>query len=161
MCILFPCLSCIGNNGEAASKSSIATTISECRHYEGTEYMKLGRLATGAIKGIVRIAGMDDTDAKDATELMKGIHGLIVFSYDDCSEADKASIGSRLTDALADSEMLMEVSDSGEKVIIYGSYDERSDKVRDFVLYAPSESALICIKGSVSMDTVARIASND
>ena len=92
---------------------------------------------------------------------MKGIKGLTVFSYDDCSDEDRMRIDARLSKALTGAEMLMEASDSGKKLRIYGTYDEKTDKVRDFVLFAPSESALIFVRGSVSMDTVARIASND
>lgn len=161
LCVILPCLSCMGTQGEAANKTRIASTISECRHYEGADYLKLGRLATGAIKGVARVAGVDDPDVLEAVSLMKGIHGLAILSYDDCSDEDKALIVSKLTTALEGSEVLLEASDSGEKVRIYGSYDERTDKVSDFVLFAPSESALICIRGTVSMQDVARIASND
>lgn len=151
----------MGTQGKAAGTSRISTTISECRQYEGADYLKLGRFATGALKGVIRVAGRDDPDVSEAVSLLSGIRGLTVFSYDDCSEEDKASINLKLTDALSDSDVLMEASDSGEKVKIYGSYDESSDKVSDFVIFAPSESALICIKGSVSMETIARIASDD
>ncbi len=44
---------------------------------------------------------------------------------------------------------------------IYGVVDESADSVKDFVLYTPSDCALICIFGSISMDAVAKIASND
>lgn len=151
----------MGTQGKAAGKPQIYTTIYECRQYEGADYLKLGRFATGAIKGVVRVAGIDDPDVSEAVGLLSDIRGLTVFSYDDCSEEDKASINLKLTNALSDSEVLMEASDSGEKVKIYGTYDERSDIVSDFVIFSPSESALICIKGSVSMDTIARIASDD
>ena len=161
LCILLPCLSCTGARGGASGEPGIAATISECRQYEGTDYLKLGRMATGAIKGVVRIAGIEDSDVREAVGLIKGIHGLTIFSYDDCSEDDKASICGKLTNALADSDLLMEASDCGTKVKFYGTYDESSGLVRDFVLFAPSESALICIRGSVSMDTSARIASDD
>ena len=161
LCIFLPCLSCMGRQGEAATDSRLTAAISECRHYEGADYLKLGRLATGAIKGVVRLAGEEDSDLLEAVSLIKGIRGITLFSYDDCSEEDKAAIISKLTNALADSEILLEASDSGEKVQIYGSYDDRSDKVSDFVLFAPSEYALICIRGSVSMDAIARIAADD
>ena len=147
--------------GEAAGKSRISAAISECRHYEGAEFLKLGSLATSAIKGLVRAAGVDDPDVTQTINLIKGLRGISVLSYDDCSEEDKASISLKLANALADSEVLMELSDSGEKMRIYGSYDDASDQVSDFVLFAPSESALICIKGYVSMETLARITSDD
>ena len=161
LCIIIPCMSCMGTQGDAAGKPRISKAISECRQYEGADYLKLGRLATGAIKGVVRVAGIEDSDAREAVTLMRGLHGLTIFSYDDCSDADKASINLKLTNALADSEMLMEASDSGEKMKLYGTYDESSGMVRDFVLFVPSESALIFIKGNVSMDAISKIASND
>ena len=55
----------------------------------------------------------------------------------------------------------MEVTDEGDQMQIYGLYDERTDVVRDFVLYTPSECALICLFGSISMDTVSRMMNND
>ena len=161
LCILVPCLSCVGTQSEAASGPRVSAAVSECRNYEGAEYLKLGRLATVALKGVVRVAGAGDSDVKEAISLMKGIKGLTVFSYDDCSDEDRMRIDARLSKALTGAEMLMEASDSGKKLRIYGTYDEKTDKVRDFVLFAPSESALIFVRGSVSMDTVARIASND
>lgn len=151
----------MGTQGNAAGKPRISKAISECRQYEGADYLKLGRLATGALKGVVRIAGKEDPDVWEAVSLMQGFHGLTIFNYEDCSEADKATINLKLTNALADSEMLMEASDSGEKMKLYGTYDENSGLVRDFVLFVPSESALIFIKGSVSMDAISEIASND
>jgi len=161
LCILTPCLSCTGTRGGATPSSSISDTISECRHYDGADYLKLGRLATGALKGVAGMVGKEDSDVLEAVSLMEGIRGLTVFSFDDCSDEDKASISGKLTDALADSEVLLEVSDSGRKMKLYGTYDEESGQVRDFVLYAPSESALICIKGSVSMESITRIASDE
>ena len=108
----------MGTQGKAAGTSRISTTISECRQYEGADYLKLGRFATGALKGVIRVAGIDDPDVSEAVGLLSDIRGLTVFSYDDCSEEDKASINLKLTDALSDSDVLMETSDSGEKVKI-------------------------------------------
>ena len=161
LCVLVPCLSCVGNQGEAAGRSRISSAVSECRHYEGVDYINLGRLATGALKGVLRVAGAGDSDVMEAVSLMKGIKGLTVFSYDDCSDEDRARIDLKISNALAGAEMLMEASDSGEKLRIYGSYDERTDKVSDIVLFAPSESAVICVRGAVMMETLAKIASDD
>ena len=51
----------------------------------------------------------------------------------------------------------MEVNDEEDRMQIFGLYDERTDAVRDFVLYTPSECALICIFGKISMAAVEKI----
>ena len=50
---------------------------------------------------------------------------------------------------------------NGEKMRIYGVMDEKTNEVKDFVLYAPSDCSLICLFGTLSMDAMAKIASND
>lgn len=150
-----------GTPGKTVSKTLIATTLMECRHYPGVELVKLGRIKTAALKGVIRIAAAGDSDAREALRLMKGIHGVTVMDYEGCSGDDKARISRKLERALAGSETLMEASDGGEKMRIYGIVDDQGDEVRDFVLYTPSDCALICIFGSLSMETVAKIASHD
>ncbi len=150
-----------GTPRKTVSKTLISTTLMDCRRYPGVEMVKLGRIKTAALKGVVRLAAATDPDARDALRLMKGIHGVTVLDYEDCSGADKDRISRRLERALAGSETLMEASDGGEKMRIYGIVDEQGAEVRDFVLYTPSDCALICIFGSLSMETVARIASHD
>lgn len=150
-----------GAQGKTVSKTGITTAIAECRMYEGAELVKLGRIATAALKATIRLSSLDDPDAREALRIMKGIKGLTVLDYEDCSQADKARIARKLERALSGSEVLMEASDDGGKMSIYGIVDDRAETVRDFVLYSPSDCSLICIFGSISMDTLAKIASND
>lgn len=159
--ILLSCQAFAANPGKTVSKARITSILSECRHYEGAEMVRLGRVATSAIKGVIRLSALDDPDAREALSLMKGIHGIMVLSYEECSADDKARITRKLEQAVEGSEMLMEASGDGERMTIYGVVDDNSDKVRDFVLYSPSDCAIICIFGSISMETVARISSND
>ena len=146
---------------KTVSKTAIASVISECRYYPGAELVRLGRIPTAALKGVIRLAALDDPEAKEALRIMKGIHGFTVLDYEDCSSSDRFLITRKLERALSGSEMLMEASDGGEKMRIYGVVDEKTDRVRDFVLYAPSSCSLICIFGSISIDAIASIASND
>lgn len=159
--ILIPLSALAGNPGKTVSKTRVMAVISECRRYEGADVVRLGRLATAALKGAVRVASAGDPEAREALKLMKGIHSISIIDFGDCSSADKARISGKLERALSGSEMLMEASDSGERMRIYGLVDEKADKVRDFVLYSPSDCSLICIFGSISLDTVAKLASND
>ena len=148
-------------SGRQVTKGSVASFISECRRYDGAEVVSLGWLATGAIKSVIRMAAMEDPDARDAVRLVKGIRGVSVFDFEDCSEPDRNLITRRLDKLLRDSEVLMEVTDDGEKMNLYGVYDEKSDTVKDFIMYAPSNCSLICLFGTISMKTLAKLAEND
>lgn len=159
--VLIPVSAFAGKKEKTVSSDRIATVISNCRRIEGVELVKLGPIATAALKGIVRLSSIDDPDAREALTLMNGIHGVTVMDYDSCSNADKERINGRLEKALSGSDMLMEASDSENKMRLYGVMDKKTDKVRNFVLFSPSDCALICIFGSISMDAVAKLASND
>lgn len=147
--------------GKTVSKTNLTAALAECRSYEGVELVKLGRAATAALKGAIRLAAIDEPDAREALRLMKGIHGITVMDYEDCSGANRELISRKLEKALSGSDLLIEASDGGDRMRIYGVVDGKSDKVRDFVLYSPSDCALICVFGSISMDAVAKIAAND
>lgn len=142
-------------------KTQITSFITEYSHCEGVDVVRLGRLATGAVKGVVRVASIGDPDAREALSLMKGVKSLYVFDYASCTPALRDRIGRRLNRIFRNTELLMEVNDEENRMQIFGLYDERTDAVRDFVLYTPSECALICIFGSVSMDTISRMMDND
>lgn len=159
--VLIPGLLLAGNHRKDVSRTRIASVISECRSVEGVEFVHLGRFAVSALKGVARVGAIDDPDLQEALKIGKGIRGISVLSYEDCSESDRRRISRKLDHALAGSEMLMEAGDSGERVRFYGVVDEQADRVRDFVLYAPSDCALICLFGSISMEDVAKLASND
>ncbi|MCR5709288.1 MAG: DUF4252 domain-containing protein [Bacteroidales bacterium] len=147
--------------GKTVSKSRITSVISECRLYDGTEMVNLGRTKTAALKGLIRLCSIGDRDAREALKLMRGIHGITVLDFENCTKTDKEHIAKKLERALSGSEMLMEANDKGEKMQLYGVIDDNTGSVSDFVLYAPSDCALICIFGSISMETIAKIASND
>lgn len=150
-----------GTTEKAVSKTRITSVISECRSYNGVELVRLGRVATAALKVVIRSAAIDDPDAREALKLMKGLRGITVMDYEGCSDADKDRISDTLDRALSGSDMLMEAKDEGETMRIYGVVDDKSDTVRDFVLYSPSDCALICFFGSISMETIAKMASDD
>ena len=142
-------------------KAQITSFIAEYSHCEGVDVVRLGRLATGAVKGVVRVAAVSDPDAREAMALMKGVKSLYVFDYASCTPALRDRINRRLDRIFRDTELLMEVSDDEDQMQLFGLYDERKDVVRDFVVYTPSECTLICIFGSISMNTVAQLMDHD
>ena len=159
--VLLSFQACARTSGNTVTTPKMTTVISECRQYEGVETIILGRFATSALRGVIRVSGGGDSDVKDALSLIKGIRGISIMEYDDCSSDDKAEITRIIRQALSEREVLLEASDEGDKIELYGKVDDNGDMVRDFVLYSSSECALICINGAISMETVARIASND
>lgn len=159
ICILLPFQAYALTPEKKVSKTAVSTVISECRSYDGVEIVRLGRVATSAIKSVIRVAAIGDSDAREALRLMRGIHQVSVLDYEDCSDRDKRHITRKLERALSGSEVLMEASDGDDDMKIYGLFDDDNGTVRDFVLYSPTDCSLICIFGSISLDAVGKIAS--
>lgn len=147
--------------GKAVPKAKITAAISEFRRYEGVEVVRLGRVGTAAVKTLMRAAAQDDPDAREALQLMRGVRNLAVLDYEGCAPAVREKIVRRLDQALDGSELLMEAKDGGSAMRMFGILDERADRVRDFVIHAPGDCSLICIFGSIPLDAVAKMASND
>jgi len=147
--------------GKNVSKTRIKAIISECKHYEGAEVLQLGRFSLGLVRGVLKLSALSDPDVSEALCLMDGVHGISIFDFEDCSEADRQRICKKLDKAFSNAEMLMEASGDGDRMSIYGVLDEKTDTVKDFVLYTPSDYVLICVFGTVSMDAVAKLAEND
>ena len=147
--------------GGSVSRARINHIVSECRACEGSEVVHVGWLGTAAIRGIIRLSAMDDPDAREALTLLRGVRSLSVVDFEGCSESDKARLRSRINAALSNDEMLIEVADGQDKMRIYGVVNEKTESVRDFVLYTPGDCALICLFGTLPIDTVSKIAAND
>ena len=144
------------------SKSQISSFISECSRYEGVEVVRLGRLATSALKATVRIAEISDPDAREALQVFSGIKRVAILDYEDCNPAVRDKISHKLDRMLAGGDLLMEAKDDEDRLQIYGVVDDSSGSVRDFVMHAPNSYALICVFGSISMKKLAKlVADND
>lgn len=115
--IALPFSALAAEGGKSIPSWKISSLISEYSACDGVEVVNLGRIALGALKGIVRIS--------------------------------------------SGCEVLVEASGDGDRVTIYGYLDEKSNLIRDCIIYTPSSCALICLFGNFSMDTIAKIAEND
>ena len=157
--LLLPLTAAAASPEGRVPKTKIATFISEYRHCEGVEVVRLGRVSTAALKGVIRVAALkeNDPDARDFLKLMRHVKSLYVFEYEDCKPALRDKINRRLNRLLTGSDLLMEANDGGERMQIYGLYDERTEAVSDFVLFSPSDCSLICLFGSIPMKTVSNI----
>lgn len=133
----------------------LTSLISEYRGREGFDVIKIGRLGTSAIKTIARLGALgDDEDAAMVRDVVGGLKKLAIVDYEDCSDADKQSFERKVNRLLKDDEVIMEFKDGGDICRVYGVMDEKSDKIRDFILYTPSDCALICLFGSISLNKV-------
>ena len=155
LCILL--LSLPGWAGKNIRKGQLASFISEYRHADGVECVRLGTIATSALKTTIRLSAKDDPDGRQVLKAIGGVRNLMVFEYEDCDSQLKDRINDRLSRILAGSELLMEVKDGSDGMQMYGLIDEKGECIRDFVLYTPGSCALICIFGRISMDAVAKI----
>ena len=140
------------------TRARLTSLIKECGNYEGAEVVRLGGFTTGALKGLVWIAGSGDPDAKEFLRLCRGIKSMSIMEFDDCSPSDRAYINDRIERLLDESDVLMDVKEDGQNLRIYGVFDEKKNTVGDFVLYSKDECALICLFGKVSMDTLSDLS---
>ncbi len=147
--------------GKTVPKAKITSIISEFRGYDGVEVVSVGRLGTAALRGVVRAAAKGDPEARQALDLMRGIKRITILEYDDCSPRVRERLDRRLANALDGSELLMEAKDGSSAMRLFGLVDEQTGLVRDFVMHTPGENALICIFGSIPMDTVGKFLSDN
>lgn len=139
------------------SKSQISSFISDCSRYEGVEVVRLGRLATSALKATIRIAEIDDPEAREALQIFSGIKRVAILDYEDCDPAVREKIARKLDRMLSGGDLLMEAKDDNDRLQIYGVVDDRNGTVRDFVMHAPNSYSLICVFGSISMKKLAKL----
>ena len=146
-----------GANGIPSDK--LMTVVNEYRLYDGFEVVKLNSLATKALKTAIRIAALGEED-KDIRELLKvitGIKKIAVVDYEDCSEGIRDSFNRKVGKILQNQDILMQVKDGSDSMTIYGVVSDDAGTVKDFVLFSPDNCALICLFGSISIDTVMRM----
>ena len=159
--LLIPLAASAVRPAKSVSRSEIASIISDFRHYDGVEVVRLGRLATGALKGIIRTAGISDPDTRQALQLIQGLKGLTVLEYEDAPSDIRYRLDRRIERALQKSELLMEAKDGDSMMRMFGVVDDAAGTVRDFVIYVPDSSSLICLFGRMSLETLKTVMADD
>lgn len=161
LALLLPLAAFAAEPAKSVSRSEIESIVSEFRQYDGVEVIKLGSLATGALKAVVRTAGIGDADTREALKMIQGLRGLTLMEYEDAPKDIRYRIDRRVERALQKCELLMEAKDGGSRMRMYGSVDDRSGVVRDFVIYVPEDGALICLFGKMSLEALKAAMEND
>ena len=137
--------------------AQVKALVAECRSYEGAEVINAGRLITGAIKGAIRLASVEDDGVREIAKLIGGVKSISILDFEDCSPRDKNAICSRIERVFKGIEPLMEVRDDGDLLLIYGVVNEAATKLRDFIVYSPGNGNLICLFGSIDTDKAVHI----
>ena len=162
--LLFLILPLGGLAGKNIPKNQLSSFFSEYRYEPGVEMVRLGGLSAFFIKAMVKkeLEAEDDPEAQALLNVLRGIRRFSVLDYEDASDYAKEKITRRLNSIFDGVELLMEVKSGDECLSMYGVCSESGDMVRDFVIYSPSDCALICLFGTISMrDLNTIVASND
>ena len=155
--LLLPLTAFAARPAKRSARTEVASIVSDFRHYDGVEVVKLGWLATSLVKGLARHADSDNADMRQLLQLVRGLRGVTVIDYDDADPAVRDRLNSRIQRALRNCELLMEAHDDGNAMQLFGVVDDARGTVRDLVLHTPGENALICLSGTVSLDSVGKI----
>lgn len=141
-------------------KEKLMTLVSEYSGKEGFEVVKIGSFGTAALKTVMRLSVSDDDseEVQMILKAMKGIKKMAIIEYDKCNEKTRDAFNSKLEKALSSSELLIEAKDGSDAMRIYGIYNEDENTVHDFVLFAPNDCALICLFGSIPLDSISELA---
>ena len=156
--LLLPLTASAARPQKRVSQRELSSIVSEFRHCDGVEVMRLGRLGTALVKGVAVHVDDNDDDLREIRQALRGIKGVTVMEYESAAPEVRERVNRRLSSILGKREILMEVKDDGEKVQIFGVLDDATGLVRDIVFHSPSDCALICMFGSLPLDVIGQIA---
>ena len=161
LALTLPLASKANAQGKSIPGTQISLLISEYKAYDGFEAVKVGRLGTGILKSLISSGAVEgnDPDIKDFKRLMKGIKKLALVDYSDCDPEVRQGFSKKMTRLLDGVDMLMEVKEGAEVMRMYGVVDDKGDKVKNFVLFSPEDCTLVCLFGTISLDSVLSAAS--
>lgn len=160
MLLILASAAVFAKSGEnAVRQEKLLELISEYSEKKNFNVIRISSFGASAIKGVVRAASAfdGDKDLKDALEVIKGIRGGVIVKYGDCSEAVRRGFDKRLGELLENCDVLFEAKDGEDMIRMYGVIDENAEDVKDFILYIPSDAALVCLFGTIKLDAVAKI----
>jgi len=131
--------------------SELRSLVQSFKGEPGFETVNLGWPVMKLIK-VAMAAEAEDEEDRAAAEMFNGLKKLTIVDYEDCSPETKERFTRKLRRILRDEDVLMEASDDGERVRIYGLSNESGDVVKDMVIDAGD--ALICVMGTLRLDQV-------
>lgn len=172
--VLVPMMGCAGENGlgaksvpapaetqaprKANTGAQVVSLVSEFSMCDGFNIVQVGKLGTGLIKKIVRAAADPEIpEEKALLDMVGGIKKVSVIEYGECDAETREKFVRKLDRILPQEDLLIDVRDDGENVRIFGVVSEEEGTVQDFILHAPDENALVCLFGSINIDSISRL----
>lgn len=145
---------------ESIPCDKLLALINEFNSQDNFEVVKVGSLGTSTIKSIVKLSAKEtcDKETREILKILNGIRKIAIVDYEDCTADVRSRFTGRLDKILASSDLLIETKDGDDIMKIYGVVNNDASIVRDFVMYVPSDCALICLFGSIPMDAISVIA---
>lgn len=147
-----------------SSKALIQEVVDEFNGVDGVEVLELGSFSCSFIKMMAKLCGEDfnedefGEDDMAALTTLDGVKKITILDYEDAAADVRERIGQKLSRQLEGLELILEVVEDGEKMLIYGTINEKKQLIKDFILFTPSDCALICLFGDIPMEAVGKIA---
>lgn len=144
---------------DAIPSGKLISLINEFQSKENFEVVKVGSLGTAVIKAVTGISATRnlDEEAREALKALGGIKKVAIVEYEDSAEDVRSRFTRKLDRILANSEILVEAKDKDDIMRVYGVVNSDASLVKDVVIYVPSDCTLICLFGSVPMDSLNKI----
>ena len=144
-----------GLSAWAGKPAKVYNLVNQSTHNEGFEVVSLGRLGTTLLKGVISLSASEmDAEDKAALKVFTDIKRVVIVDFEDVQPSVKAHFSRKVEKILDDMELILEASEDGDRVRIYGVED--GSRVKDCILYS-SDGALIITEGGIDFDKVARL----
>lgn len=155
--VILPSVLSAKSDKRGVPQEQLVDLISEYKGEDGFDLINLGYLATTAVRKLVSLNA--DEDSKEIARIVGRIRRLVVADFEDCSDKVRRELKSGVDELLSSADLLMEIRDDEDVMQMYGVLDEKSENIRNFVLYAPEDCALICLFGSIPLDAISDLMS--
>ena len=136
-------------------RAKMSSYITSCKEYEGAEVVHFGGLGAFLMKSAASLVSIDEPELRELLPIVKGLKGFYLLDYSECSAADQRKISKKLNRLLSKADLLMEVCDDDGAFQIFGT--DMGNKIKDVVIYTPSDCTVICCFGSIDPDALAML----
>lgn len=136
------------------SRNKVNALVSSFSGVDGVEVVHIGSVGMSLARTVTRIAALDDSDARQAVKVLKGLKSLTVMDFEDASPEVKERIARKASKLFTPKNLLVEAVDDGEKTSIYGDISPDGGKVKNFVVFSPESGTLVCLFGTFDLDSV-------
>lgn len=158
MLALLPLCAAAGNRDGRSAAKNVSEIVSQYRHKDGFDVVSLGKVGTSFAKSVVSLCSAGDEDLREISRLVSPLKRFSFVEYEEAEPYLRERFNAAVAKALSSSELLMEIKDDDDVLKVYGNYDDKSGTVRDFVVFSPTDFALVSVFGCIPFDELAGFA---